>query len=327
MCCIIKKIIVSHLNKECLLDIIFKKYRHGAVMPKNIPVLTSNGNTLAEAYEKALINLYKNGTRFKTQYDKPGDPLSIDSTMNITILEPVKDPMIHKAFPGGIDELREYVMELSGAKDHWVKNINDPDDTRWEYTYHGRLSAYGAWKEKTGNKSVQAGPFCINQLDWIINKLSEQPYTRQAQAITWMPNLDTNCFDPPCLQSIWYRILEDDGGTWWLNCNVRFRSNDAWGASFMNMFGFIIFNKKIIAEGISKKTGKKVNLGRMNWQADSYHIYGKDIEKAEQLLFNRIDSLGFDERTMNFHDEFIQEMYNDAEARIIDKIKKYDEEH
>jgi thymidylate synthase len=296
-------------------------------MPRNIPVLSASAETLAEAYEKALLNLYNNGTRFKTQYDKPGDPLSIDSTMNITVLDPYKDPMIHKAFPGGIDELHEYVMELSGAKDHWVKNINDPDDTRWEYTYHGRLSAYGSWKEKSGNESVKAGPFCVNQIDWIIDKLSAQPYTRQAQAITWMPNLDTDCFDPPCLQSLWYRILEDDDGSWWLNCNVRFRSNDAWGASFMNMFGFIVFNKTVIADRINKKTDRTVNLGRMNWQADSYHIYGKDIEKACQLLFNRIDKLSFEERTYNFHDDFIQEMYNDAEKRIKDKIKRYDNEH
>ena len=41
---------------------------------KNIPVITVSGKSLAETYEAALINLYENGTRFKTQYDKPGDP-------------------------------------------------------------------------------------------------------------------------------------------------------------------------------------------------------------------------------------------------------------
>jgi thymidylate synthase len=294
---------------------------------KNIPVLTVAGKTLAEAYEKALLELYKNGIRFKTQYDKPGDPLSIDSTMNITILEPLTDPMIHRAFPGGIDNLREYVMELTGLKDHWVKNINDPKDTRWEYTYHGRLAAYGAWKELVDGNSQQKGFFKINQVKTVIDKLSMQPYTRQAQMITWMPNLDNECFDPPCLQSIWYRIIEDEEETWWLNCNVRFRSNDAWGASFMNMFGFINFNKNVIAAGISEKTGKKVELGRMNWHADSYHIYGKDIETAKQLLFDRIDSISFADRTFNFHDEFIQEMYNDAEAVVLNKIKEYDNSH
>jgi thymidylate synthase len=296
-------------------------------MLKSIPVLTVSANTLAEAYEKALVTLYNNGMQFKTQYDKPGDPQSIDSTMNITILEPLTDPMIHRAFPGGIDNLREYVMELSGFKDHWVKNINDENDTRWEYTYHGRIANYGAWKELVNGESKQAGYFSINQIEVVIEKLIKQPYTRQAQMITWMPNLDVDCFDPPCLQSLWYRIIEDEEGVWWLNCNVRFRSNDAWGASFMNMFGFINFNKDVIAAEISKRTGKNVNLGRMNWHADSYHIYGKDIENAKQLLFDRIDKISFEERTYNFYDDFIQEMYNDAEAMIKIKINEYDNLH
>ena len=140
-------------------------------MQKNIPVLTVSGTTLAEAYEKALIELYNNGIRFKTQYDKSGDPLSIDSTMNITVLEPMTDPMIHRAFPGGIENLKEYVMELSGMKDHWVKNTNDPNDTRWEYTYHGRLANYGAWKELIDGQSKQTGNFSINQIDVVIDKL------------------------------------------------------------------------------------------------------------------------------------------------------------
>ena len=95
----------------------------------------------------------------------------------------------------------------------------------------------------------------------------------------------------------------------------------------MNMFGFINFNKEIIAEGISKKTGKDVKLARMNWQADSYHIYGKDIDAAEKLLFNRIDSISFSERTFNFNDDFIKQMYNDAEAAVLEKVKNYDNSH
>jgi len=296
-------------------------------MQRNIPVLTVSERTLAQAYEKALLELHTHGVRFKTQYDKLDDPPSIDATMDITVLEPNADPMIHKAFPGGIEDLKEYTMELMGAKDHWVKNINDPNDTRWEYTYHGRLAAYGAWRELVGGKSQQTGFFNINQIDIVIDKLAKQPFTRQAQMITWMPNLDNTCYDPPCLQSLWYRILEDEQGVYWLNCNVRFRSNDAWGASFMNMFGFIQFNNGIIAAGVAKKTGRRVELGRLNWHADSYHIYGKDIEGARQLLFDRLDKVPFEERTFNFHDEFIQEMFNGAETMIREKIRSYDSSH
>jgi thymidylate synthase len=293
----------------------------------NIPVITLSEKTLAMAFEKALVELYKRGTRFKTQYDKPGDPESLDCTLNLTIEEPESEPMIHMAFPAGIEQLKEYVLELKGYKDHWVKNSNDPSDTRWEYTYHGRLEKYGSWQEKGENGSETKGHFCINQIEGVISKLCKQPFTRQAQMITWMPDLDLDCFDPPCLQSLWYRMLEDENGIYWLNCNIRFRSNDAWGASFMNMFGFIQFNKEVIASEVSRRTGKEVKLGRLNWQADSYHIYGKDIAQARDMLFDRIESMEIEERTFNFSDDFIRKMYDDAEPGIIEKIRIHDMSH
>ncbi len=296
----------------------------------NIPVLSVTGKTLALTYEAALVSLYKEGARFKTQYDKPGDPLSLDCTLNATVLNPELDPMIHQAFPGGIDELKEYVMELKGFKDHWVKNMNDPDDTRWEYTYHGRLQRYGSWMERVeedGKMIRKAVGFQVDQVEHVIQKLVDQPYTRQAQMITWMPNHDLQVYDPPCLQSLWYRIMEDEAGIQWLNCNIRFRSNDAWGASFMNMFGFIRFNREVIADELVRRSGKEVRLGRMNWQADSYHIYGRDIAQAKAMLFDRIDSMSLEERTFNFGDDFIREMYDMAEQAALMKIKKYDEEH
>ncbi len=294
----------------------------------NIPVLTICETSLAAAYENALVALYENGIRFKTQYDKPDDPPSLDCTMNITILEPLTDPMIHKAFPGGIEDLREYVMELQGAKDHWVKNMNDPNDTRWEYTYHHRLCSYGDWKELKDGKSEQVGPFTVNQIEAVINKLVTQPFTRQAQMITWMPNIDLDCYDPPCLQSLWYRLVEEEGEDgYWLNCNIRFRSNDAWGANFMNVFGFIQFNKEIIAAGIEKRMGKPIRLGRLNWHADSWHIYGKDIADAKGRLFDRIACTRFDDRVYNFSDPVIREIYDEATADIQEKIKEYDRTH
>jgi len=295
---------------------------------KNIPVLTVCETSLAAAYEKALVSLYENGVRFRTQYDKPGDPQSLDCTLNLTVLDPLSEPMIHKAFPGGIENLREYVMELSGAKDHWVKNLNDPADTHWEYTYHGRLANYGSWQEKIDGKRVRAGGFCVDQVEAVIAKLVKQPFTRQAQMITWMPNIDLECYDPPCLQSLWYRLMEDEtDGVSWLNCNIRFRSNDAWGASFMNMFGFIIFSRDVIAAEIARRTGKTIKLGRLNWQADSYHIYGKDIADAKMRLFDRLGQGTLEDRTYEFSEPMIQEMYTDAEAVTREKIAEYDRNH
>jgi thymidylate synthase len=293
-------------------------------MPTDIPVLHVVGRSLAESYERALTALLRGGVPIRTQYDRPGDPPSLDATMNITVLEPLAEPMIHKAFPGGIEDLREYVMELQGAKDHWVKNMNDPDDTRWEYTYHGRLAAWGTWRERRGGVSQEVGLTRVNQIDAVLDKLARQPFTRQAQMITWMPNLDLTCYDPPCLQSLWYQVIEDEQGVWHLNCNIRFRSNDAWGAHFMNVFGLTLFNRDIMAAGLTARTGREVRLARLNWQADSFHIYGKDVVSARQRLLDRLETTPFADRTYEFRDETVQMIWREAEEAVRAKIRTQD---
>ena len=295
---------------------------------KNIPVLHVQGKTLADAYENALVSLYENGIRIKTQYDKPDDPPSIDASMNITVDEPWSDPMIHKAFPGGIEELREYLIELLGYKDHWVKNMDDGDDTRWEYTYHQRIADWGTWRESTDEKGGhrQGKPGTgVDQVKMVVEKLAGQPHSRQAQVITWMPFMDFSVYDPPCLQSIWYRLVDDDQA-WYLNTNVRFRSNDAWGANFMNMFGLTHFSRQLVAVPLQNLLGKEVRIGRMNWQADSYHLYGKDQKEFIERFWNRLQSTDFDDRIFHFFDKDIQEIWIEAENTVMDKINKYDAE-
>lgn len=290
---------------------------------KNIPVVTVHEKTLAAAYEKAIILTFAQGAKFKTQYDKPEDPPSLDCTLNLTVEEPLRDPVIHKAFPGGFKDLREYVYELQGLKNDWMKNMDDEKDTRWEYTYNFRFKHHGSWKETGGMEGISD----VDQIEYVINKLCEQPFTRQAQMITWVPTLDLDIYDPPCLQSWWGRILEDEEGVYWLNTNVRIRSNDAWGASFMNMFGFIMFSQETIADEIAKRTGKTVKLGRLNWQADSYHIYGKDIADVNNRLMDRLESTSFENRVFNFYDEITQEMYHEEEEEILARIKGMNERY
>ena len=74
---------------------------------KNIPVLHVRGKTIAEGYEKSVLAVFRSGCDIKTQYDKVDDPPSKDCTLSLVIDEPMSDPIIHKAFPGGIADLRE----------------------------------------------------------------------------------------------------------------------------------------------------------------------------------------------------------------------------
>lgn len=277
----------------------------------NIPVLIAEGESLAEAWEKSLISVYKDGCDVKTEYDKPDDPPSKDCSMTIVVKDPMSEPMIHKDMPGGLEDLQEYVMEvLDGIKDHCVReSADDPADTRWEYTYHQRLFEYTIPNKKE----------VYNQIDMLAQKLASTPHTRRAQAITWKVWEDNYCYDPACLQSIWCRMLKGENDSWYLNTNIRFRSNDAYKAAFMNMFAFIMLQKKI-ADRITEISGLDIKLGRYVHQADSYHIYGSYLQDFKDRFLNAIKNRTFEERVYNYND--VKFLMDDAIPGIIKKASE-----
>jgi thymidylate synthase len=273
-----------------------------------IPVLSASGDSIARAWENALLALYQSGCDIKTQYDKPGDPPSKDATMVLVVENPLAEPMIHRDFPGGFEELEEYVMEVcEGIKDHCVRDPSDPSDTRWEYTYHQRLFGY----------RVPSGP-SIDQIEGICRQLAAATHTRRAQAITWNVWEDTTCYDPPCLQSVWCRISEAPDAGQLLNMNVRFRSNDAYKAAFMNIFALVRLQSRI-ASRVAELSGRPVGLGRYCHVADSFHIYGSNLREFEARFLGAIQRRSFEERTMRYED--VREMMEQARPAILEKAR------
>ena len=262
-------------------------------MKGHIPVLLVEGDGLAEAWERSLLALHEQGCVVATQYDKPGDPPSKDCSMTIVVRDPLGEPMIHRDMPGGLEDLQEYVLEVvEGTKDHLVRDsAGDPDDTRWEYTYHQRLFAY----------QVPGLAEATDQIELVAAKLAESPHTRRAQAITWQVWEDNHCYDPACLQSIWCRLLQGEDDAWLLNTNVRFRSNDAYKAAFMNMFALIQLQRRI-ADRIAELSGLNVTLGRYVHQADSYHLYGSYFREFQERFLKLVKKRSFEERTFRYED-------------------------
>jgi len=303
----------------------------------SIPVLSATGRTVAETWERSLVALHDFGTRVRTQYDAKDadgnftDPPSIDATMMMTVEEPLAEPMIHLAFPGGPADLEEYCQEVcDGIKDHWVRNPNDPTDKRWEYTYHARLTNYECARLRHVS-AFDGMLLCgerVDQLDALAKKLAKQPYSRQAQAITWRVGEDESCYDPPCLQSIWCRILPDDHDVWRLNMNVVFRSRDAYDAAFMNIFALVWLMRRI-ADRVEAIAGRKVELGRYTDISHSYHIYGKRLHGAspnfEDGFLKMLHTRTFEERTANYADWL--PMFEEARPAIVQKIREQDEKY
>lgn len=266
----------------------------------NIPVLIVDEDTIPRAYEKAIKEVWEKGISLRTEYDRAEDPPSRDATVIITVREPFGQPRFHRSFADGLGGLAEYVMEVvHGAHDYWVKPLEEilkgkeSKDTRWTYTYHGRLFEYRI-EDKV-----------INQIGLMIDRLSMTGYTRRAQAITWNPKLDPPTDDPPCLQRIWGRLGDDGKGGYIFNMNTHWRSRDLFKAWFENVIAITTLMRKI-AEAISKKTAKQVRLGRYVDISDSLHIYGSyfkeiegDPEKGIKSFFEKLESRSFEERTWN----------------------------
>jgi len=270
-----------------------------------IPVLHVEADCIARGWENSLVELHRSGCNVRTQYDKPGDPPSKDCTMVLTISEPLREPMIHKDFPGGPEQLQEYVMEVcEGIKDHLIRNPEDPEDTRWEYTYHQRLFGYDM---PGGNR--------IDQIETMCRKLAEAPHTRRAQAVTWKVWEDNDCFDPPCLQNLWARMTEEESGRV-LSMNARFRSNDAYKAAFMNIFALVQLQKRM-AERVSNLSGKPVRVGRYCHMADSYHIYGSSFREFEGRFLGALQKRTFEQRTMRY--EAVRQIMEEARPAILEK--------
>ncbi len=272
-----------------------------------IPLLHVEGDCIARAWENSLIALHDHGCSITTQYDKPGDPPSKDATMCITVTDPLAEPMLHRDFPGGPEDLQEYVLEvLEGIKDHLVRDARDPSDTRWEYTYHQRLFRYAV-------PSLEP----VDQIELVCRKLAETPFTRRAQAVTWKVWEDNDCYDPACLQSIWCRILEEEGVPV-LSMNVRFRSNDAYKAAFMNIFALVQLQAKI-AGRVSELSGRRIAVGRYVHFADSYHIYGSYFREFEGRFLGALGKRSFEQRTMRYED--MREMMEEAIPAIREKAR------
>jgi thymidylate synthase len=245
-----------------------------------IPVISITADCLPEAWEKAVLAVWDEGLDVKTQYDKSEDPPSKDATVITTINDPFAEPRIHKNFPGGPEELEAYRQEVvNGIHDHWI----DPAAGKWTYTYHERLFSYCT------SSSIEK----VDQIQYIIDCLSQTGHSRRAQAITWMPTADPDTEHPPCLQRIWCRLTANEAGELSLNMNTHWRSRDLYKAWFMNVYA-ITDLQRVIAERISQKRGEPVKVGRYVDISDSLHIYGsyfdevvREVEKMRKSPFTQ----------------------------------------
>jgi len=283
------------------------------VSTSDIPVISITADCLPEAWEKAVLAVWNEGCEVRTQYDKPGDPPSKDATVMVAISDPFCEPRIHKNFPGGPEELEVYRQEVvAGIHDHWI----DAAAGKWTYTYHERLFAYCPAEDIWDVDSPK--PFRkVDQIEYVVDCLSQAGHSRRAQAITWMPAADPGTEHPPCLQRVWCRLVRhgpNEAGGLSLNMNTHWRSRDLYKAWFMNVYALTDL-QRMIAERISEKTGRSVRVGRYADVSDSLHIYGSYFDEVGPEI-EKMRSSSFRERSWESTHPAFDMMTREARAKL-----------
>ena len=246
------------------------------------------GKTLAQAYNSALIFLKDYGKTYPCpDYNQD----IIETSATIVVEEPFAEPMISKVFPGGHHELQQYVMEIcDGILDFMVGATGNV----WEYTYHQRIG---------------------NQLNFVINELRRNPWSRRAVIDIRDNQTDQHNEHPACLQHIQFMIRDGK-----LDMYVTMRSNDAYEATFMNAFGFIMLQKKVADE-------LNVGVGKYEHRANSFHVYEKNFDQ----FFKAVDKIrkygvGSEEvayEYKGFYKELMEEEIENIMAMVEEQKRKY----
>lgn len=246
------------------------------------------GDTLPEAYHEALLILQLAHITPCPDWNTNQKEVS----MTMFIKHPLQDDMISRLSFCDPVSLEQYVQEmLDGILDFEIEN------GKWSYTYHNRMIAYPI---RTDHKIDYS-----NQINFIIQELTRNPYSRRAVIDIRDNSDDMYSEDPACLQHIQFFIRNDK-----LDMKVLFRSNDACKAAFMNAFALIMLQKKI-ADALD------VQVGTYTHRANSFHCYERDFEMLDGYC-HRIENK--DDVTYSYYDDW-QEQMNDAKEEIAEKIK------
>ena len=270
-----------------------------------IPTLHIVGDSIPQAYFRAMKAVWENGLAIRTEYDRKDDrghyidPPSRDAR----VLIEVKDPFAQPRFPPiSFCEIGVYIAEILGVKDYRVLPMDKLKEAvhgeltahEWPYTYHQRLFAHPDVDGST-----------VDQIALAVERVARTPYTRRAVATTSVPNIDPFLKeDVPCLREMQLRCPEDARGNLVLNLNTMWRSRDLYKAWGDNVIA-ITFLQSVLARSIGEVSGRPTRVGSYADYSSALHIYGQvfgavggDAEKGLQSFFDTFDEATFIARSL-----------------------------
>jgi thymidylate synthase len=203
--------------------------------------------TISDAWKRGLNLIWRQGQEIT---DERGTRIREILALQVAVEDPYRD-MIPAEYSWNQERLEEYARQLQSGF-----------NPGFEYTYGERLRSWRA----PGTESV-------DQIDLVIKRLKSSPYTRRATAVTWIPAVDSEKEEVPCM------IVDDfklrDGK---LCLTALFRSHDFAGAYPANLYGLAR-----LLEFVAGEVGAEP--GSISTTSASAHIYDHDWDWTCEMLF------------------------------------------
>ncbi len=222
------------------------------------------GPSIGQLYPLLLQTLLNEGSslaspRGQRTRERLGVQLQVtDLTQNI-LVHPVRD--LNYRFM-----VAEFLWIMSGRDD--VETLAAYNSEMRKFSDDGKTLS-GAYGPRLRGREMYG--IRQDQLVWCVNKLKEDPDSRQAVATIWQPCPPPDP-DIPCTLSLQF-LLRDNK----LHCVATMRSSDAWLGLPYDFFTF-----SMIANCLAGELGAQP--GSLTMQLGSSHLYERHWAKATELI-------------------------------------------
>lgn len=212
--------------------------------PSEITGFSVRAEKVKDAYERALKLIDVYGMVKPSSYDEKQKEL-----INLSIT--VKNEDLHK--PSIVENTKITEREIEHYVESLLKKQRAMDIT---YTYGNRFRDFKG----------------TDQLEYMVNTLKQEPYSRRAVAILWDPILDTKTKEVPCL-NLYQAIVQGET----LHLLSYLRSNDVYDGWPKNIYGLLKIQEYLCDALHYQK-------GYVNTITGSAHIYERNFEEVNDFL-------------------------------------------
>ena len=232
---------------------------------------------IAEAHERAVDAIIEEGalTSIEVEPGKIMNTWELTDPLMIIVRNPNDGQRVSEACEFGDKFIDQYIRDMIIVQKRGF--VYEYPARLFDYPWHGstfdqlgkpeRLVAHGDGKGDG-----------INQIAQIVEKITKEPTTRRALAITWVPELDGKAVEPPCLQFTHFLMRKgvvahgQDPKVWYLSGRFPFRSHDmlsGYPANALALLGLMQY----VAGVISLRMSVEIRVGSLITWSSSAHVY------------------------------------------------------